>query len=147
VTGEAILGANVFKDVFAGIRDIVGGRSAAYERELKRARDIALGEMEAEATTRGLHVVVVPPADAALRGHVAEHGGDLARSAECDGEPAVELRGAEGVRQRVGELPPSLIDPGVSGSTWLGTPPGNENCRTSRAMPAASRVTIGYVSV
>ena len=42
VTGEAILGANVFKDVFAGIRDIVGGRSATYERELKRARDLAI---------------------------------------------------------------------------------------------------------
>ena len=38
VTGEAILGANIFKDLFAGIRDIVGGRSATYERELRRAR-------------------------------------------------------------------------------------------------------------
>ena len=42
VTGEAILGANIFKDFFAGIRDIVGGRSAAYENELRSARDIAL---------------------------------------------------------------------------------------------------------
>ncbi|MDZ7693376.1 MAG: heavy metal-binding domain-containing protein [Balneolaceae bacterium] len=39
VTGEAILGANVFRDFFAGIRDIVGGRSAAYENELRKARD------------------------------------------------------------------------------------------------------------
>jgi uncharacterized protein YbjQ (UPF0145 family) len=45
VTGEAIMGANVFKDFFAGVRDIVGGRSAAYERELRKARDIALEEM------------------------------------------------------------------------------------------------------
>jgi len=42
VTGEAILGANIFKDIFASIRDIVGGRSAAYERELQKAREIAL---------------------------------------------------------------------------------------------------------
>ena len=45
VTGEAILGANIFKDIFAGIRDIVGGRSAAYERELQRAREIAFEEL------------------------------------------------------------------------------------------------------
>ena len=42
VTGEAILGANIFKDLFAGIRDIVGGRSAAYEGELQKAKEIAL---------------------------------------------------------------------------------------------------------
>ena len=58
VTGEAILGANVFKDVFAGIRDIVGGRSATYERELKRARDMALAELEAQAQQLGANVVV-----------------------------------------------------------------------------------------
>ena len=39
VTGEAILGANIFKDIFASVRDIVGGRSAAYESELQRARE------------------------------------------------------------------------------------------------------------
>jgi uncharacterized protein YbjQ (UPF0145 family) len=58
VTGEAILGANVFKDVFAGIRDIVGGRSATYEKELKRARDMALAELEAQAQQRGANAVV-----------------------------------------------------------------------------------------
>ena len=42
VAGEAIMGANVFKDLFAGVRDIVGGRSGTYERELQRAREIAL---------------------------------------------------------------------------------------------------------
>ena len=51
VTGEAIVGANIFRDFFAGIRDIVGGRSAAYEKELQKARDIALQEM-AEAAQR-----------------------------------------------------------------------------------------------
>jgi uncharacterized protein YbjQ (UPF0145 family) len=58
VTGEAILGANLFKDLFAGIRDLVGGRSVAYERELRRAREIALTEMADEAATRGADAVV-----------------------------------------------------------------------------------------
>ena len=58
VTGEAILGANIFKDLFAGVRDIVGGRSGAYEEELRRARQIALAEMEAEASTRGADAIV-----------------------------------------------------------------------------------------
>jgi uncharacterized protein YbjQ (UPF0145 family) len=58
VTGEAILGANIFKDLFAGIRDIVGGRSAAYEKELRQARDLALTEMQAEAERVGANAVV-----------------------------------------------------------------------------------------
>ncbi len=58
VTGDAILGANVFKDVFAGIRDIVGGRSAAYEAELKRAKEIALKEIGEQAAALGAHAVV-----------------------------------------------------------------------------------------
>ena len=58
VTGEAILGANVFKDLFAGIRDIVGGRSATYEAELHRARDIALTELQAAAQQLGANAVV-----------------------------------------------------------------------------------------
>lgn len=58
VTGEAILGANVFKDIFAGIRDIVGGRSATYERELRRARDLALAELTEAAVERGANAVV-----------------------------------------------------------------------------------------
>ncbi len=58
VTGEAILGANIFKDLFASIRDIVGGRSAAYEAELKKARQIAIDEMVAEGTSRGANAVV-----------------------------------------------------------------------------------------
>jgi uncharacterized protein YbjQ (UPF0145 family) len=58
VTGEAILGANVVKDLFAGIRDIVGGRSATYEAELQRARDIALTELQARAQQLGANAVV-----------------------------------------------------------------------------------------
>jgi uncharacterized protein YbjQ (UPF0145 family) len=58
VTGEAILGANFFKDFLAGIRDVVGGRSAAYEQELAKARDIALTELEQRASDRGANGVV-----------------------------------------------------------------------------------------
>ncbi len=58
VTGEAILGANIFKDLFAGIRDIVGGRSATYENELRTAKDIALREMEERAQSLGANAVV-----------------------------------------------------------------------------------------
>ena len=53
VSGEAILGANIFKDLFAGIRDIVGGRSAAYENELRKAKQIAMDEMMEQAQELG----------------------------------------------------------------------------------------------
>jgi uncharacterized protein YbjQ (UPF0145 family) len=58
VTGEAILGANVFRDLFAGIRDIVGGRAGAYEKVLKDARDTALQELGEEARRLGGNAVV-----------------------------------------------------------------------------------------
>ncbi len=58
VTGEAILGANIFKDLFAGIRDIVGGRSATYERELRKARELALDEVAQNAAELGANAVV-----------------------------------------------------------------------------------------
>ncbi len=58
VSGEAILGANIFKDFFAGIRDIVGGRSAAYEKELRRAKEIAVQEMTEQAKSLGGNAVV-----------------------------------------------------------------------------------------
>jgi uncharacterized protein YbjQ (UPF0145 family) len=58
VAGEAILGANLFKDLFAGIRDLVGGRSATYEKELQRAREIALAELEERARELGANAVV-----------------------------------------------------------------------------------------
>jgi uncharacterized protein YbjQ (UPF0145 family) len=58
VTGEAILGANIFKDFFAGIRDIVGGRSASYERVLRDGRDVALREVTEQAQQFGANAVV-----------------------------------------------------------------------------------------
>lgn len=58
VAGEAILGANLFKDLFANIRDLVGGRSATYERELQRAREIAMQELQERATALGANAVV-----------------------------------------------------------------------------------------
>lgn len=58
VTGEAILGANIFRDFFAGITDIVGGRSGAYEGELRKAREIAMREMGDEARRLGGNAVV-----------------------------------------------------------------------------------------
>jgi len=58
VAGEAILGANIFKDLFAGIRDLVGGRSATYERELQRAREMAMNEMADRAKELGANAVV-----------------------------------------------------------------------------------------
>lgn len=58
VTGEAIVGANIFKDLFAGIRDIVGGRSAAYENELAKARSIAMHEMQERAAALGANAII-----------------------------------------------------------------------------------------
>lgn len=58
VTGEAILGVNVFKDLFAGIRDIVGGRSGAYEQELQKAKDLAVAEMEERANGLGANAII-----------------------------------------------------------------------------------------
>jgi uncharacterized protein YbjQ (UPF0145 family) len=58
VTGEVILGANIFKDFFASIRDIVGGRSNSYERVLKEAKDNALQELMANAQAMGANAIV-----------------------------------------------------------------------------------------
>ena len=58
VTGEAIIGANLFRDIFAGIRDIVGGRSASYEEVLREAKDNALSEMAENARQMGANAVV-----------------------------------------------------------------------------------------
>jgi len=58
VTGEAILGANIFRDLMAVVRDVVGGRSAAYEKELGEARRVALEELQAEALRVGGNAVV-----------------------------------------------------------------------------------------
>jgi uncharacterized protein YbjQ (UPF0145 family) len=58
VTGETILGANIFRDFMAGITDIVGGRSAAYESSLREARENALREMQDEARRMGATAVI-----------------------------------------------------------------------------------------
>ena len=58
VTGEAIIGANVFRDLFAAVRDIVGGRSATYERALAEARETAMTEMSQRAQTLGANAVI-----------------------------------------------------------------------------------------
>jgi uncharacterized protein YbjQ (UPF0145 family) len=63
VTGEAILGANIFRDIFAGIRDVVGGRSGAYEEELRKAKQIAIREMVEEAAARGGNAVLAVDLD------------------------------------------------------------------------------------
>ncbi|MEW6174000.1 MAG: heavy metal-binding domain-containing protein [Bacillota bacterium] len=58
VSGEAIMGANIFKDLFAGLRDIVGGRSGTYEQELRKAKNLALDEMVDQAGRLGANAVV-----------------------------------------------------------------------------------------
>ncbi|MBR5062795.1 MAG: heavy metal-binding domain-containing protein [Prevotella sp.] len=58
VTGETIIGANFFKDFMAGIRDIVGGRSGAYEKVLREAKDSSMKEMEERAAAMGANAVV-----------------------------------------------------------------------------------------
>ncbi|MCW3136217.1 MAG: heavy metal-binding domain-containing protein [Canidatus Methanoxibalbensis ujae] len=58
VSGEAIMGANIFKDLFAGIRDIVGGRAGAYEKELRKAKEIAINEMIEEAKKLGANAIL-----------------------------------------------------------------------------------------
>ena len=63
VSGEAILGANLFKDIFASITDVIGGRSGSYERELRKAKEIALEEMQAEARQLGGNAVIAVDLD------------------------------------------------------------------------------------
>lgn len=63
VTGEAILGANIFRDFLAGIRDVVGGRSGAYEGELRKAKQIAIREMVEEASARGGNAILAVDLD------------------------------------------------------------------------------------
>ena len=63
VTGEVIVGANLFRDLFANVRDIVGGRSGSYERILADARNQAIEELQAEAAARGANAVVAVDLD------------------------------------------------------------------------------------
>ncbi|VXD21529.1 heavy metal-binding domain-containing protein [Marinoscillum sp. 108] len=58
VTGEAIIGANIFKDFFAAITDVVGGRSGSYEKALREAKDIAVAEMQERAQSMGANAVI-----------------------------------------------------------------------------------------
>lgn len=58
VTGETIIGANFLKDFMAGIRDFVGGRSSAYERVLREAKDTSMKEMEDRAAAMGANAIV-----------------------------------------------------------------------------------------
>ena len=58
VAGEAILGANIFKDIFGAVRDIIGGRSGAYEREMGKAREIAFIELEDQAKRLGADGII-----------------------------------------------------------------------------------------
>jgi uncharacterized protein YbjQ (UPF0145 family) len=58
VAGEAVIGANVFRDLFAGIRDVIGGRSGAYEKTLREARQVAINELMQEANDLGADAVV-----------------------------------------------------------------------------------------
>ncbi len=58
VAGEAILGANIFRDVFASVRDVIGGRSGSYEKVLRQAREEALAEMQAAARQLGADAVI-----------------------------------------------------------------------------------------
>ena len=63
VAGEAVMGTNVFRDFFAGIRDVVGGRSGSYEKELKKAKEVALEEMIEQAQELGADAVIAVDLD------------------------------------------------------------------------------------
>ena len=58
VTGESLIGANIYKDIFSGVRDVVGGRTTAYEEELGKARDIAFQSMEEKAESLGANAII-----------------------------------------------------------------------------------------
>lgn len=58
VTGESLIGANIYKDLFSGVRDVVGGRTSKYEEEIQRARDIALTSMKEKATHLGANAII-----------------------------------------------------------------------------------------
>ena len=58
VSGDAVMGTNLFRDLFAGLRDLVGGRSGAYEKELKKAKQLALAEMVEEAEELGADAII-----------------------------------------------------------------------------------------
>ncbi len=63
VSGEAIMGTNLFKDFFASIRDVVGGRAGSYEKSLREAKELALQQLKEEAHALGAHAVVAVDLD------------------------------------------------------------------------------------
>ena len=117
VSGEAILGANIFRDFFAGIRDIVGGRSAAYEQELRKAKDIALQEMSEQAHSLGGNAVVAVDLDYETIS-VGGGGGMLMVSAsgtavviqELVKEPGVNCEALSGQRSAVSQARCPIVD-------------------------------------
>lgn len=58
VTGDSLLGANLYKDIFSGVRDVVGGRTSKYEEELTNARNLALRSMEEKAEKKGANAII-----------------------------------------------------------------------------------------
>ena len=58
VTGESLIGANVYKDLFTGVRDVVGGRTSKYEEEVQKARELALNSMKEKATEKGANGII-----------------------------------------------------------------------------------------
>ena len=58
VTGESLIGSNIYKDIFSGVRDVVGGRTTKYEQELKKARDIAFESMKEKAECLGVNAII-----------------------------------------------------------------------------------------
>ena len=58
VTGESLIGSNIYKDIFSGVRDVVGGRTTAYEEELQKARDIAFKSMKEKAENLGANAII-----------------------------------------------------------------------------------------
>lgn len=86
--GEAILGVNVFRDIFASLRDIVGGRSGGYQKALREARDHAMADMEAEAAAMGADAVVGVDIDYEA---ITGSGGGSMLMVSCNGT-AVRLR-------------------------------------------------------
>ena len=58
VTGESLIGSNIYKDLFSGVRDVVGGRTSRYEEELEKARDIALESMKEKAENLGANAII-----------------------------------------------------------------------------------------
>ena len=77
IAGEAIMGANIFKDIFAGVRNIIGGRSGAYEKELESAREAAFGDLRARAAEMGADAVVGVDIDYEVIGASGGGGGSM----------------------------------------------------------------------